>query len=71
MEWVAKITTVGLVMVLPGVAGRYLDQRWGTSFLGVAGLALGVVSGFWYLIQLTLVKKDEGPKADNGGDASK
>ena len=44
MEWVAKITTVGLVMVLPAVGGKYLDTRWGTSYWAVVGLVMGMVA---------------------------
>ena len=36
MEWVAKITTVGLEMVLPGIGGHYLDERLGTEMAGRA-----------------------------------
>jgi hypothetical protein len=53
MEWVAKITTVGLMMVLPAVGGKYLDARWGTSYWAVAGLVIGMVAGFVYLLQIT------------------
>ena len=53
MEWVAKITTVGLVMVLPAVGGKYLDTRWGTNYWAVVGLVMGMVAGFAYLLQIT------------------
>lgn len=53
MEWVAKITTVGVEMVLPGIVGHYLDGRLGTSFLAVSGFVLGVVVGLWQLIRWT------------------
>ncbi len=53
MEWVAKITTVGLMMVLPAVGGKYLDTRLGTNHWGVAGLVVGMVTGFVYLLQIT------------------
>lgn len=53
MEWVAKITTVGLVMVLPAVGGKYLDTRWGTNYWAVVGLVMGMVAGFVYLLQIT------------------
>ena len=53
MEWVAKITTVGLMMVLPAVGGKFLDARWGTSYWTVAGLVIGMVAGFVYLLQIT------------------
>ena len=53
MEWVAKITTVGLVMVLPAVGGKYLDNRWGTNYWAPIGLVMGMVAGFVYLLQIT------------------
>ena len=53
MEWVAKITTVGLVMVLPAVGGKYLDARWGTNCWAVVGLVMGMMAGFVYLLQIT------------------
>jgi len=53
MEWVAKITTVGLQMVVPGIVGHYLDKRWGTSFLAMVGFGLGMVVGLWMMIRWT------------------
>lgn len=53
IEWVAKITTVALEMVLPGLAGMWLDGRWGTQFLGLAGFALGLIVGIWHLLKMT------------------
>jgi F0F1-type ATP synthase assembly protein I len=53
MEWVAKITTVGLEMVLPTVAGTYLDQYLGTNYWAVIGLVVGLAVGFWHLLQMT------------------
>jgi len=53
MEWVSRILAVAAVMVLPGLAGGWLDKRWGTGFLGLAGFAVGVVSGIAYLLAIT------------------
>ena len=44
MEWVAKITTVGLEMVLPAIGGAYLDKRFGTSYWALAGLVLPLLA---------------------------
>jgi hypothetical protein len=52
-EWVSKITTVALEMVLPGILGTWLDRRWGTKFLALVGFALGLVVGIWHLLILT------------------
>lgn len=50
MEWVAKIFAAALVMCLPGFAGQWLDRQWDTSFVGLAGFALGLVGGMSYLV---------------------
>jgi hypothetical protein len=53
LVWVSRITTVGLEMVLPAVAGAALDRYFQTSYLAVIGLVFGVVAGFWHLIMMT------------------
>lgn len=53
MEWVSRILAVAAAMVLPGVAGQWLDKRLGTGFLGLVGFAVGVVSGLAYLLAVT------------------
>jgi hypothetical protein len=52
-QWISQITGVGLEVVLPIVVGRWLDQRWGTSFCTVAGVVVGPLLGFWHLLTLT------------------
>lgn len=57
VEWVAKITTVALEMVLPGLAGLWLDERWGAQVLGfplfgLLGFALGLVVAIWHLLKM-------------------
>lgn len=53
MEWVAKITTVGLEMVLPGVGGHYLDTRLGTGYWAPIGFGVGMAVGILHLVQMT------------------
>lgn len=53
MEWVSRILAVAAAMVLPGVAGQWLDKRLGTGFLGLVGFGIGVVSGLAYLLAVT------------------
>jgi hypothetical protein len=65
LEWVSKITTGALEMVLPGIAGAWLDRRWGTTYLTLVGLALGVTVGIWHLIILTGTGKTNGPQRPN------
>lgn len=55
MEWVGRITAVALIMVLPGLGGQWLDQRFATKFCGLAGFALGLVLGISTL--LVMVKR--------------
>ena len=48
-EWSSRITTISLEMVLPALAGYWLDQRLGTyvAFLvigGILGFVLAVIS---------------------------
>ena len=53
MQWVAKITTVGLEMVVPTVIGMWLDQKLQTQYLGLLGIILGVPLGIWHLVKMT------------------
>lgn len=53
MQWVSRITTVAGEMVVPAVIGAWLDYRWGTNFLTLIGLLIGVPLGLWHLIKLT------------------
>ena len=53
MEWVAKITTVGLEMALPAIGGAFLDRRLGTSYWALVGAVLGFVCGMVHLLQMT------------------
>jgi hypothetical protein len=70
IEWVAKITTIGLEMVLPGIFGLWLDGRWGTQFLGLLGFALGVTVGIWHLLRMTPGAKPRRPHDGDGHDSS-
>jgi ATP synthase protein I len=55
MAWVSRITSISMEMVVPGLIGYYLLDRWlGTKvvFL-ILGLILGLIGGIWQLIRLT------------------
>jgi hypothetical protein len=43
---------VGVAMFLPAVAGRWLDARLGTTWLGLGGLVVGVGAGLASLVRL-------------------
>ncbi len=54
MEWVSRILAVAAEMVLPGVGGGWLDNRWGTAPLfTLLGFAVGVSLAIWHLILMT------------------
>jgi hypothetical protein len=53
MEWVTKITTVVLEMVLPGVVGEWLDRYFGTKFLVFLGFGFGFTIGITHLLMMT------------------
>ena len=46
------MTTVVLEMVLPGLGGHWLDQRWETNYWAVAGFGLGFGIGLFHLLQM-------------------
>ena len=70
MEWVARITTVGLEMVLPAIAGHYLDKYLGTGYWVIVGLIVGGVVGFWHLLQMTKVLPTKAnPSRDEDSDS--
>ena len=52
-QWVSRILTVCLVIVLPGIFGQWLDRRWNTSFLALMGFAFGLVAGMYHLLVMT------------------
>lgn len=60
VEWVAKITTIAFEFFLPGLAGQWADQRWGTKFLGLLGFGVGLTLGLWHLLKMT---NTAGPKS--------
>ena len=62
MGWVSRVMSVLVVMVLPGLAGIWLDQKWGTSFLAMVGFAIGMVIGMTWLLVMAVVetKKNSG-----------
>lgn len=70
MEWVSKITSVALEMIIPGLVGFWLDQRWGTQFLAPVGFIFGVSAGLWHLILLTRTVSPARKHGSNDGSRS-
>ena len=53
-QWASRIIVVSLEMVLPGLAGYWLDQRVGTVVLFMLiGFALGCTAEVIHLVQIT------------------
>ncbi len=57
MQWVARIMAVAIEMVLPGLAGQWLDKRIGTSCFALAGFAVGITLGIWHLLVMTRARQ--------------
>lgn len=54
MVWVSRITTIALLMVLPGLGGLWLDRKLGTKVVfTLAGFVLGLTAGIWQLVKLS------------------
>lgn len=54
LDWVSRITTIALMMVLPGIAGYWVDGKLGTRALfALLGFGLGMFVGMWQLIKQT------------------
>ena len=52
--WATRIMTISLEMVLPGLAGVWLDRRLGTKVVfTLAGFAFGITSAMVHLVHLT------------------
>jgi F0F1-type ATP synthase assembly protein I len=53
MDWVSRIIAISLEMVLPGVAGHWLDGKTGTSPLFLLlGFALGAILAGMQLMRI-------------------
>lgn len=50
--WAGRIMAIGLVMVLPGVGGGWLDDRLETTWWEPAGFAIGFAAGLLSLIRI-------------------
>ena len=53
MQWVARIFAAAMMMILPGLGGLWLDDRFGVGFIGLIGFGFGLVGGMIYLISAT------------------
>jgi len=62
-QWAARITTLAIEMVVPGLAGVWIDGRLGTKVLfTLAGFAAGITFAIWQLIKIAGQTTDERPE---------
>ena len=52
VQWLSRTMSIMLFMVGPALLGRYLDQRFGTQFLTVSGLIVGMALATGLLLLL-------------------
>ena len=69
VAWAARITTISLSMVVPGLIGYGIDAYFNTIpiFAGI-GFALGMGLGFWQLIRIAAISNRES-KPPHGEDS--
>jgi len=63
LQWVSRITTVALMMLLPILGGGKLDEMRETKYWGPVGLVLGLLLGAWQLRQIVRDSKRSQDKA--------
>lgn len=56
--WSSRITAIGIAMFLPGVAGGWLDERFGLRMLGPAGFMLGFAAALYWLTRIASRPQD-------------
>lgn len=68
--WVGRLTFVGLLMVIPGLLGFWIDSRIGSvAVFGVVGFVGGSVLAIRYLLRLTASQSPRRPaKPSTGGE---
>ena len=68
--WAARIMTVALEMVVPGLIGVWLDNRLGTKVVFVLlGFGGGCTLAVWHLIRMTAAKDGPNGNSSNGPSA--
>jgi hypothetical protein len=62
-QWASRITVVSFEMVLPGLAGYWLDQKLGTSVVFMLiGFGLGCTAATVHLTQMVRPGRDSKTK---------
>ncbi len=77
LEWAHRITTISVMMVLPGLIGYFVDQRLGTVILfTVLGFLFGMAAAIWQLMKIVAAadsddeaRRDETPSEVRNDEA--
>jgi F0F1-type ATP synthase assembly protein I len=57
--WATRVMVVAIEMVVPGLAGLWLDHKLGTlALFAVLGFALGVTVAIMHLVRMTTSDND-------------
>lgn len=65
-EWVARLTVVGMEMVVFGLGGVWLDERLRVKPLfALLGFTLGIGIGIFHLLMMTAPGRKRGQRAGN------
>ena len=57
-QWAARITSLAIEMVVPGLIGLWIDNRLGTKVVfTLLGFALGTILAGWQLMKMTTQPK--------------
>jgi hypothetical protein len=66
-QWATRIMTLAIEMVVPGLAGIWLDGRLGTKALfTLLGFAMGGTFAMWQLLRIT--RTPQRPRSDSNDD---
>jgi hypothetical protein len=60
IEVMSRVFAAVAVMVLPGIAGQWLDNKWGTGYLALVGFLFGVPFGIYYLLETSGALRKKG-----------
>jgi len=65
MAWTSRVTTISLEMVLPGLAGLWVDQKLGTEpVLLLIGMGLGFTLGIYQLVKLGEAERKKSSRSE-------
>lgn len=64
IQWVARITAISLLMFLPGVGGKWLDDWLDTNIFTLLGFGFGLCGGLAILlIMVRIAPRSSGPNS--------